>query len=138
MVSNEWIPVNIVNMEKHIIKNTEDILKKEIFNIEKRINENDIINNIIEKMKQKMNNDYFWYLIMDNNFCVYKNRKTDKFCYTRIINKNNKYLCSKHDPNYIKKCRPKKEKKKEINMNIKLNYDIDKITSNFNLQIDNK
>lgn len=53
---------------------------------------------------------------MDDKFCVYKNRKTDKFCCTRIINNNNKYLCSKHDPNYIKKCILKKKHEYKIKL----------------------
>lgn len=115
---NNKLQINIKQLKTIFIEEIDYIINSELYYIdEKEIDENRKIklkNNIIKKVKNKINSDYFIYRIMDDNYCTFKHKrgKNDgKFC-NKKINTNlemgykKDYLCCTHSKNHI----PKKRK----------------------------
>lgn len=135
MVLNKWIPVNCINTENISINQLYDILNNEIYNIEKGKNEKEVIDNILKKYKLMFSN-YFWYLIMDDDFCTHF--KKDTYCCKRNKKNSKNYLCCEHNPDHIKTIKLKDKISDELHMDIKINCNINKIVTKINTKLNIK
>lgn len=105
---NEKLPINLKQMKSVFLKELDEIIENEIYylngiNDEKK---DKLKNNIIKKMNNKFNSDFFIYRIIHNEHCTYKHQrgKNDgKFCCKRITNNGNKtkFVCTIHNKEHI-------------------------------------
>lgn len=148
VVLNDFLPINISSLKIHISNKIRDILDDQLdyfietSSIIKKNDKKRIFDNIIKEVKNSISSDYFLYLVMHDNYCVYKykkGRKEGQYCAKKIRSNNPKksYLCCQHDKGHIPK---KKEIKRNCNnidntcatIEIKSNYDDIKVIEEIN------
>lgn len=130
VVLNDFLPICISSLKLHLSNKIREVLDErldyfiESSTVIKKTKKKNIFDNIINDIKTTISSDHFLYLVMHDNYCVYKYKKGKKegqYCAKKIRSNNPKkvYLCCQHDKEHIPK---KKKTNKNINIETKNTY----------------
>lgn len=123
VVINDNICFSMKKLRKHFSDDIKNFINRAL---EHYLNEEEIkkiAENTGEYVKEKLLEDNFIYLTMDDNLCTYKYRRGKKdgnYCCKKITKNGNKhkYVCTRHNPDHIPKKRKNKNFKNSKNCKI--------------------